>query len=311
MTHRTVLVFGRSGQLARELARHNWPDGLAPVCHGRTECDLVEGGNPLVSIEAVRPALVVNAAAYTAVDRAETERDAAFRLNGDAAGRIAAACHRHALPLIHVSTDYVFDGTKIGPYVEDDPIAPVSVYGASKAEGETAVRAALDRYIIVRTAWIYSPFGSNFVKTMLELGRTRERLKIVTDQRGSPTAAGDIARAIAALTGAILRGEGRFGTYHYAAAGDVTRMEWAHAIFAAAARHGQPVPRLEAAGSAEFPAPARRPANSALDCSRIARDYAILARPWQDSVEKTVDEILAGSGADNGAGNGANTEGEV
>ena len=302
MADRTVLLFGSKGQLARELARNPWPAGLTPICHGRAECDLARSGDPLASVERVKPVFVVNAAAYTAVDRAEAEPDAAFALNRDAAGRVAAACNRHGLPLVHISTDYVFDGDKHGPYVEGDPIAPISVYGASKAEGEVAVRAAHDRHIILRTAWVYSPFGSNFVKTMLELGRTRDRLAVVTDQRGSPTAAGDIARTVVALAIAILGDNTRFGTYHFAGAGDVTRRDWADAIFAAAARHGRPAPRLDPASSADFPTAARRPANSALDCSRIARDYAILSRPWRESVEETVDEILTGNGPNNEGG---------
>ena len=297
MSDRPVLVFGRSGQLARELARVAWPAGMTPICHGRNECDLSSGANPLISIEAVKPVFVVNAAAYTAVDRAESDAEASFALNRDAAGRIAEICRRRGLPLVHVSTDYVFDGTKVGPYVEEDAIAPVSVYGASKAAGEAAVRHAHDRHIILRTAWVYSPFGSNFVKAMLQLGGTHDRLRVVADQRGSPTAAGDIARAVAELAAAILGGNERFGTYHYAGAGDVTRFEWAAAIFDAGAGRGHPRPRLEAACSDEFPTAARRPANSALDCSRIARDYAILPRPWRESVEETVDEILGGARA--------------
>jgi dTDP-4-dehydrorhamnose reductase len=302
MADRPVLVFGRSGQLARELARIAWPASLAPICHGRNECDLSSGGSPRASIETVKPVFVVNAAAYTAVDRAESESEAAFALNRDAAGRIAEACRRHGLPLVHVSTDYVFDGTKAGPYEEGDAVAPVSVYGASKAAGEDAVRDGHDRHVILRTAWVYSPFGSNFVKTMLQLGSKHDRLRVVADQRGSPTAAVDIARAIASLVATVLGGNERFGTYHYAGAGDVTRLDWATAIFAAGAGHGRPLPRLEAARSDEFPTPARRPANSALDCSRIVRDYAILPRPWRESVEETVDEILGGNGANSEGG---------
>jgi dTDP-4-dehydrorhamnose reductase len=298
MADRRVLVFGRNGQLARELARIAWPASLTPICHGRNQCDLSSGGNPHVSIDAVNPDFVVNAAAYTAVDRAEGDAAAAFALNRDAAGRIAEACRLHGLPLVHLSTDYVFDGTKTGPYVEEDAVAPVSVYGASKAAGEAAVRDTLDRHIILRTAWVYSPFGSNFVKTMLLLGSKHDRLRVVEDQRGSPTAAGDIARAIATLATAILGGNERFGTYHYAGAGDVTRLDWATEIFAAGTAFGHPRPQLEAARSDEFPTAARRPANSALDCSRIVCDYAILPRPWRESVRETVDEILGDNRAD-------------
>jgi dTDP-4-dehydrorhamnose reductase len=298
MPDRIVLVFGRTGQLACELARNAWPAGFAVACHGRESCDLLAGADPQPLLERLAPALVVNAAAYTAVDRAESEAEAAFALNRDAAGRIAAACALRSLPLVHVSTDYVFDGAKPAPYVEDDPVAPLSVYGRSKAAGETAVRDALDRHVILRTAWVYSPFGGNFVKTMLSLGRTRERLRVVTDQRGSPTAAGDIARAIIAMAERLAGGVGRFGTFHYAAAGDVTRLEFAAAIFARAVRHGRPAPALEAATSAEFPVPARRPANSALNCARIARDWAILPRPWRAALDETVDEILAAGSGD-------------
>jgi dTDP-4-dehydrorhamnose reductase len=298
MAARTVLVFGRSGQLARELARHRWPQGLGPVCHGRASCDLLAGADPRPLIDSERPALVVNAAAYTAVDKAESEPAAAFALNRDAAGRIAAACAQAGIPLVHVSTDYVFDGNKPAPYVEDDPIAPISLYGRSKAEGEATVRAALDRHVILRTAWVYSPYGSNFVKTMLALGRSRDRLRVVTDQRGSPTAAAEIARAIAAMSEPLAAGRGPFGTWHFAGAGEVTRFELAAAVFERAARHGRRPPLLEPATSAEFPQPARRPANSALNCAKIGRDWAILPRPWRDPLDETVDAILAAGDGD-------------
>jgi dTDP-4-dehydrorhamnose reductase len=293
-----VLVFGRSGQLARELARNPWPAAFAPACFGRESCDLLAGADPMTLLDRERPVLVVNAAAYTAVDRAESEPDAAYALNRDAAGRIAAACARTDLPFVHVSTDYVFDGTRTGPYVEDDPVAPISVYGASKAAGEIAVRNAHDRHIILRSAWVYSSFGSNFVTTMLQLGQTRDRMRIVADQRGSPTAAGDLARAIIALAARLCDRNSLYGTYHYAGGGDITRYEFADAIFSRAAAHGRKPPRLEPAASTEFPAPARRPANSALDCTKIARDYAILPRSWRAGLDETVDEILSASSED-------------
>jgi dTDP-4-dehydrorhamnose reductase len=298
MADRNILVFGRSGQLALELARNPWPAGFVATCHGRESCDLLAGDNPAALIERIEPVFVVNAAAYTAVDKAESEPEAAYALNRDAAGRIAAACERHELPLVHISTDYVFDGAKSEPYVEDDPIAPISVYGASKAEGEAAVAAATGRHVILRTAWVYSPFGSNFVKTMLALGARRERLRIVTDQRGSPTAAGEIARAIVAMTARLASGTGAFGTYHFAGGGAVTRFGLAEAIFARAAASGWTRPALDRATSAEFPVPARRPANSALNCARLARDWGIVARPWREALDETVDEILAGGNED-------------
>lgn len=298
MADRNILVLGRSGQLALELARNPFPSGFVATCHGRESCDLLAGGDPASLIERTEPAFVVNAAAYTAVDKAESEPEAAYALNRDAPGRIAAACARHGLPLVHISTDYVFDGTKREPYVEDDPIAPISVYGSSKADGEVAVVDALDRHVILRTAWVYSPFGSNFVKTMLALGARRDRLRIVTDQRGSPTAAGEIARTIIAMTERLAAGEGSFGIFHFAGAGAVTRFELAEAIFARAAALGWTRPALDPATSAEFPVPARRPANSALNCARLARDWGILSRPWREALDATVDEILAGGSGD-------------
>jgi dTDP-4-dehydrorhamnose reductase len=298
MEDRKILVFGRSGQLALELARNPWPAGYVATCHGRESCDLLAGGNPEALIERIEPALVVNAAAFTAVDKAESEPEAAYALNRDAPGRIAAACARHKLPLVHISTDYVFNGAKSEPYVEDDPIAPISVYGSSKADGEAAVAAALDRHVILRTAWVYSPFGGNFVKTMLALGAKRDRLRVVTDQRGSPTAAGEIARTIIAMTERLAAGNGSFGIFHFAGGGAVTRFELADAIFARAAARGRARPALDPATSAEFPVPARRPANSALNCARLARDWGILARPWRAALDETVDEILAGGSED-------------
>lgn len=298
MTDRNILVFGRSGQLALELARNPWPSGFAATCHGRESCDLLAGDDPAALIERNQPALVINAAAYTAVDKAESEPEAAYALNRDAPGRIAAACARHRLPLVHISTDYVFDGAKSEAYVEDDPIAPISVYGASKADGEIAVADALDRHVILRTAWVYSPFGSNFVKTMLALGARRDRLRIVTDQRGSPTAAGEIARAVIAMTERLAAGEGAFGIFHFAGGGAVTRFGLADAIFARAATRGWARPALDRATSAEFSVPARRPANSALDCAKLVRDWGIVSRPWREALDETVDEILAGGSED-------------
>lgn len=298
MADRQILVFGRSGQLALELARNPWPAGFVATCHGRESCDLLAGGNPEALIERIEPALVVNAAAYTAVDKAESEPEAAYALNRDAPRRIAAACERHRLPLVHISTDYVFDGTKPDPYVEEDPIAPLSVYGSSKADGEAAVAASLDRHVILRTAWVYSPFGSNFVKTMLALGAKRDRLRVVTDQRGSPTAAGEIARTIIAMTERLTAGDGAYGIFHFAGGGAVTRFGLVDAIFARAADRGWARPALDRATSAEFPVPARRPANSALNCARLARDWGIVSRPWREALDETVDEILAGGNED-------------
>lgn len=203
------------------------------------------------------------------MDRAETERDAAWAANCDGAAHIAASCRDMGIPLIHISTDYVFDGTKGGPYREDDPVNPLSVYGASKEAGERAVRDALREHVILRTAWVYSAHGHNFVKTMLRLAAECPALRVVADQTGAPTAAADLAAAIAHIATQIGAGNTAWGTYHFTGAGAVTWHGFAEAIFARAERWRGPKPRVEAIATAEYPTPARRPANSVLDCARI------------------------------------------
>ncbi|MGQ3031182.1 MAG: dTDP-4-dehydrorhamnose reductase, partial [Ferrovibrionaceae bacterium] len=240
-------------------------------------------------VAAMKPGVVVNAAAYTAVDKAESDADQAFLVNRDGPAALARAAAAVGAPLIHVSTDYVFDGTKDGAYTEDDPVAPVSVYGRSKEAGERAVREAAERHVILRTAWVYSPFGNNFVKTMLRLGAEREELRVVADQRGCPTAAADIAAAIVRLAGA----DHGWGTYHYSGAGPTTWHGFAEAIFAGAAARGAKVPaRVTAIGTADYPTPAVRPANSVLDCSRIDRVHGIVARNWREALEDCLDALI-------------------
>ena len=201
---RTILVFGRSGQVARELAKVGAPAGFELAFAGRETLDLASGADPAALIADLAPAAVINAAAYTAVDRAESEPDAAFRLNRDAPAAMAAACARADAPFVHFSTDYVFDGTKPSPYVEDDPVGPTGVYGLSKAEGEAGVLAAGGAATILRTAWVFSAFGANFVKTMLRLGESRPEVAVVADQLGRPTWAEDCARAALRATQALL-----------------------------------------------------------------------------------------------------------
>ena len=274
-----LLVFGRTGQVARELAR------LAPEARflGRAEVDLTDPAACAALIRDARPAAVINAAAYTAVDRAESEPDAAWAVNSEGAGHVARACARTGLPLLHLSTDYVFDGQAVGhAYREDDPIAPVSVYGASKAEGDQAVRDATPRHAIVRTAWVYSPHGQNFVKTMLRLGRERPELGIVADQHGCPTSAADIAGALVAMAVRMAdsgAGGDLYGTFHFSGTGPTTWYGFAQEIFRLAAHHGNPVPTLRPIATADYPTPAARPANSVLDCSRLREVYGIASPP--------------------------------
>lgn len=284
-----VLVIGETGQLARELARAAWAADVALTFAGREIVDLARPETATAVVGALKPDIVVNAAAYTAVDKAENDEEHAFLVNRDGPAALARAADAAGARLIHVSTDYVFDGTKAGPYAEDDPVAPVSVYGRSKEAGERAVREALERHVILRTAWVYSPFGNNFVRTMLRLGAEREELRVVADQRGCPTAAADIAAAIVRLAAA----DGGWGTFHYAGAGPTTWHGFAGAIFAGAAARGAKVPaRVTAIGTADYPTPAARPANSVLDCTRIDRVHGIVARNWREALDGCLDALI-------------------
>ncbi len=290
-----VLVIGRSGQVAQALGALSGPD-MRFVCVGREDgVDVTKPATLAAAIAAYRPDIVVNAAAYTAVDKAESEPAAAFAANRDGPGVLAALCAAENLPLIHISTDYVFDGTKPAPYVEDDPIAPLGVYGASKAEGEAAVRAAGGPHLILRVAWVYSPGGQNFVRTMLRLAETRDELGVVTDQIGSPTAAGDIAAAIRTICLRIRR-DGRLTggqTFHLTGSGTTHWHDFAAAIFAASGTAGRKVPRLRAIATADYPTPAKRPANSRLDCARIAAAYGIVMPDWRDSLAGVMKILIA------------------
>jgi dTDP-4-dehydrorhamnose reductase len=243
--------------------------------------------------------LVVNAAAYTAVDKAETDSAAAYRANRDGPEALARLCAANGIPLIHVSTDYVYDGVKSSPYVETDAIGPRNVYGASKLAGEMAVMATGARAIILRTAWVYAATGSNFVRTMLRLAETEDKLKVVADQRGCPTAATDLASAILAIAGRIEADgwdDARSGVFHAAGSGETTWHGFAVALFDEASRHKTKTPSSVAAITTdEFPRPARRPANSRLDCTRLANLFDIRLPDWRDSLKRTVDEIFAKS----------------
>ena len=247
-------------------------------------------------VVAARPDIVVNAAAYTAVDAAESERDLAFAINRDGPAALAEACREIGAAMVHYSTDYVYDGAKVGAYVETDPIATLSVYGASKAEGDAAIAARLDRHVILRTSWVYSAVGNNFVKTMLRLGAERDRLGIVDDQHGSPTAAADIAAATIAVCAALAAGkDDGYGVFHFCGGGTTTWHGFAREIFRRAALRGLKTPRLvEPIATEAYPTPAARPhCNSRLDCGKIAQVYGITAPPWRESLAAVLDELVA------------------
>jgi dTDP-4-dehydrorhamnose reductase len=288
---RPILVTGGTGQLASALAS---APGTLRV--GRPVFDFGHPDTIAETIRAAAPRLVVNAAAYTAVDAAETNADAAYQANCDGPGILARLCAAADIPLIHISTDYVFDGTKSTPYQESDPVGPQGVYGASKLAGEQAVFGAGGKPIILRTAWVYAPTGKNFVRTMLTVGKTRDRLTVVGDQFGCPTAASDLAAAILAIIARIDRtgwNPAYAGIFHAAGAGETTWHGLATATFQEAARHGAKTPDVVPVATCDWPTPAKRPANSRLDCARLNTVFGVTMPHWRDSLTRTVDAIFA------------------
>ena len=289
-----LAVTGQNGQVATSLVeRAALRDGIEVIALGRPTLDLEKPETVGPAIMAARPQIVVNAAAYTAVDKAESEPERAFAANRDGAGAAAAAAHALGIPFIQLSTDYVYPGNKPAPYVETDATGPLGVYGASKLAGEEAVKSAHAFPVIFRTSWVYSPFGANFVKTMLRLGKERDVLRVVDDQQGNPTSAIDIADAILRVTPDLLAGSRTGGTFHLCGEGSVTWCGFARQIFEVSASLGGPAPRVEAITTADFPTPARRPANSRMETEAFATRFGFRLRPWQDAVAETVTRLLA------------------
>ncbi len=286
-----ILVIGKEGQLARELARARWPADWSVSFAGRPELDLRFPDQAVAAVAAATPDVVVNAAAYTNVELAESEAELALLINATGPAAVASACAKIGAPLVTMSTDYVFDGKKPGPYLEDDPVNPLGAYGRSKAEGEARIRAALPEHLILRISWLFSPFGTNFVRTMMRLGGERPVLRVVADQRGCPTGGGDLARAIIAVCTAVKSGKGGFGTYHVANTGATSWYEMATAIFEGLAARGERVPDVIPITTADYPTKAARPANSVLDCGKIAGTFGVVLRPWRDALDECVSEL--------------------
>lgn len=291
-----IAVTGTTGQLARSLLACAPAAGVEVVAIGRPALDLAQPGNARAVLAGAQADCIVNAAAYTAVDRAESEPDLAMAINGTGAGALAAAAATLGLPLIQISTDYVFDGALSRPWREDDATGPLGAYGRSKLAGEEAVAAAGDNHAILRTAWVHSPYGANFVKTMLRLAESRDELGVVADQIGSPTYAPDLAQAVIAIAKALVeqpRDTALRGIFHAAGSGETSWAGLAQAVFAASAQLGGPSARVRPIATTEYPTPARRPANSRLDCSLLAARYGLRLPHWQDSVQACVAELLA------------------
>src|SRR3569833_60868 len=280
-----ILVTGANGQVGWELMRRADKFGVTALGTDSKTLDITDPHAVAAMIQPGAFDVVVNAAAYTAVDKAESEPEKAYAVNRDGAAYLAQACAKAGIPLIHISTDYVFDGTKQGPYVEDDPINPINVYGASKAAGEQAIREHLEQHLILRTSWVYGVHGNNFVKTMLLLAKERDELHVVADQWGCPTAAGDIADTIWETVTRIANMRSViWGTYHYSGLGKTTWYEYACLIMESSTTMlGRPLTVVPIA-SKDYPTPAKRPANSVLTCELIAR-MELKQRPWQGALK--------------------------
>jgi dTDP-4-dehydrorhamnose reductase len=286
-----IVVFGGAGQLGRELVAA--ARGTVPlVALSRPDADITDPQAVGRAINRWRPRLVVNAAAYNQVDKAEREPEAAHAVNANGPRIVAAACAAAGVPILHISTDFVFDGSKDRPYVEDDWVAPLNAYGRSKAAGEAAVHAACRQHVILRTAWLFSGHGRNFLTTVLDLARGRNELRFVADQYGSPTAASDLARAILTVARSIALGAAPWGTYHFAGADEASRWDMANVIVAAQARITGRRPAVEKIAAAEYSSAATRPMNSALDSSRFAVTFGFRAGDWRSAAEEAVVNAL-------------------
>jgi dTDP-4-dehydrorhamnose reductase len=288
-----ILLTGGDGQVGTELRRQA-PAHWRIAAPDERELDLTDTALVAETVASQPWSAVINAGAYTAVDRAEADVTLAWKINALGPAALAEATAKAGIPLVHVSTDYVFSGDKPGYYVEGDPVAPLGVYGASKEGGEQAVRTGNPRHVIVRTAWVVSPHGANFIKTMLRLGAERPSLRVVDDQRGCPTSAGDLAAALITIAERLVTdSEAPTGDYQFVNAGEATWCEFARAIFKAAEAHGRTAPSVEAITTADYPTPARRPANSRLATDKIRRDFGVDPRSWREAMEEIVQRLLA------------------
>lgn len=279
-----ILLTGANGQVGWEFARMTTRHELLAL--DRTRLDITDAEAVWDILETSQADLVLNAAAYTAVDRAEQEPDLAFAVNRDGPAHLATACARLHIPLVHLSTDYVFDGTKTGPYRENDPVAPLGIYGHSKWRGEEAIRRVLPHHLIVRVSWVFGIHGHNFVKTIVRLARQRSQLRVVADQHGCPTYAADIADVLLNLADRMAMGqEMRWGTYHYCGTPATTWYDFAQAIVNTA-RAYEPlrVQEIIPIATAEYPTPAARPANSLLDCTQLIELFGIKQRSWLEGL---------------------------
>lgn len=290
-----IAVTGKQGQVAQSLAEIGAERDVEIVLVGRPELDLQDVSTVYDAIARMKPDVIVSAAAHTAVDKAESEPETAFAINATGAGAVASAAARLDIPVIHLSTDYVFDGSLDRPYREDDAVGPTSVYGASKLEGERLVAAATANHAILRTAWVYSPFGNNFVKTMLRLGETRAELGVVADQIGCPTSAMDIAGAVITVARRLATDPSPSlrGIFHLTGSGEASWADFAGHVFRSAEAGGRGPVKVNPITTADYPTPARRPANSRLSSDKLQQQYGIRLPDWRVSADRAVGRLLS------------------
>ena len=289
-----ILITGADGQLGRELVKQGQLKGFSVQAPSEDDMDITDLEKIDRCMAFHQPEVVINAAAYTQVDKAESETALAFAVNTTGSANLARMCAKNKIPLVHISTDYVFDGQKGTSYLETDTISPVGVYGRSKAEGEIEIRSHLKEHIILRTSWLYGIHGHNFVKTMLKLATTKPKIRVVADQYGSPTSAADLAQAILTISDRLqLNNDVDWGTYHYCGQGVISWHHFAEKIVDFARLYGQvKTARVEPIATSDYPTTVVRPVFSALDCSRITRKFGITPIPWQKSLGITIKRLL-------------------
>ena len=297
---RRFLVTGTQGQVAQSLLfRAADHDDIDIIAIGRPDLDLMKPETIETTFDLVQPDLVISAAAYTAVDRAESDEETAWAVNAGGPEALARLAARHKVPLIHLSTDYVFDGSKREPYTETDAVAPLGVYGRTKWEGECRILAHHDDVAILRTAWVYSPFGRNFVKTMLQLSETRDSISVVDDQIGNPTSALDIAEGVLSVARNLLGGSDSSirGIFNMVSSDDASWADFAEQIFHVSKANGGPSASVRRITTAEYPTPAKRPPNSRLECGKLSLNYGVQLPVWKHSASEVVKALLSKSNA--------------
>ncbi|WP_337270873.1 dTDP-4-dehydrorhamnose reductase [Oryzifoliimicrobium ureilyticus] len=290
-----MVVTGKEGQVVQSLLeRAKQQQMFEVIALGRPQMDLSQPEGLFDAIASVQPDIIVSAAAYTAVDQAESDEESAQVVNGLAPGKLAEAAARLNVPIVHLSTDYVFDGSKSDPYLETDTVAPLGAYGRSKLAGEQAVAAATDNHAILRTAWVYSPFGKNFLKTMLKVAESRDELNVVDDQRGNPTSALDIADAVLQVAANLLDSDSRSqrGVFHMTASGEASWADFAIEIFKQSQALNGPHAVVHRIPSSSYPTPAKRPANSRLNCTKLLDVHGVQLQDWRQSAAEIVARLI-------------------